>query len=406
MTVDLSALDEILLRHEKSLAAITQNLVDLESDHTYALLRNNTFTGETAASCEIALDGLTGLWSLLQVYKSAVKKARECRDSIGLFTGDRANDLHLLLTSPHVIVETTTVPVLNRSLTGDTHRVVSSTLDGVLETMIDQFETGKSVVTRIGEIWANGSLRIDHARTELSRIELLSKNLSHQPETLASVRHACEELGSQLLEDPIGSNNKLSILEDRIETELQALLRLATLRTEVLSQFEALQSRLATVYRLAHEAEEAIGETRRTIADPIEFVNPPSIEQIERVPNGPLAWLGHLQALATEGQWVQVEKGLKNLSRLIGSFESAAKTARDTNSRLLRRRDELRGLFPALEAKASHLHGTDLPQVANALEAARAELGRVPFQISVAERAIDALTKAIQTPRSLTKEAR
>jgi hypothetical protein len=102
-----------------------------------------------------------------------------------------------------------------------------------------------------------------------------------------------------------------------------------------------------------------------------------------------------LDTLLTAGRWTRLSSELDLIERELASATSNSRDTERTVAALLGRRDELRGLFDAYQAKAARLGATEDPSLAARYDQARELLWTAPCDLTAAADAVNRFQQAV-----------
>jgi hypothetical protein len=326
-----------------ALAALGNRLVDLESDPTVELVRSGCLTGGSAAAWADADAGLTLAWEVYRTVDELVQQAEADPDrgwaqlSFATVPGpDGPTDPQTALQAAGGAVDAA-ANVASRLLFAWDVLAARTTAAGGLASRAGAAEVERSA-TAVAELLASDPLAV--TETDVADLE--------QRAAAADGRRAAAQAASARIDLDLDQAR-------RRLTELDADLHAAT------GELDHAASRIAGLGRSDPVPDlDALGRWLDQIAAQAEAAADPT-----RAAAALADWLAAAQARRAE-------------------LDATRGRARDA----LRRRDDGRGLWAALRAKAGARRLDERQEVADALTAARDELWRAPCDLDVAEAAL------------------
>lgn len=365
---------------------ISGDLLDLESHTTYRLLKDAHLRGRTRQRWEQAQAALATMWSLNDAYREVLRQAERIRAERARLGGDQLAALTELLAGPSVVVKAPPRPVEQRSLLPQPDERL--TLDETVMRMDTAFQAATDALTEIDSTWTALLPRLDAADSALREVDALLTRLSETAD-LARTRSDLARLRAAVLEDPLDAGSAKQELDPiaRFLADTQAELEQAlAVRDEYGRRREDLGAALDRVRAAESEARLAHGAVVAKIA------LPPQAQPRSRVAE--LA--AELDALdAAADSW---SARAKRLAALEQRAEEAAQRARTTAKALfglVGRRDELRGLLIASQAKAARTGMAEDPEAVRLYAQARALLWTAPCDLTKAASTVDLYKRAI-----------
>lgn len=353
---------------------ITSNLLELEGDPTLAMLDAAELRGLTADRWVDARRTLARLFAAHTALKDVLETATRLTARPLLLSGSRLDELETLLEGPSIVVADMALGLADRGLLSDSRRVVRRTADQLIADMAAQYETVKSVVVGVADVWDKviPRLRAERARSlDLSR---LADELGVDDTSLGESSGALRDVSEAVLSDPLALDiaplDDVSAALDRIEHELTQLNDLIADWPDQIDAARALLDRAIGATEACVEAV-ALANSRVVLEEPVEA---------PALPNGIADGLEQVIARGTEdrvGGGTDLVTWRRATLDRIAEVESVTERCRS----LLGQRDELRARLDAYSAKAARLGLLENPEVVEAFERAHATLYIAPSDL-------------------------
>jgi hypothetical protein len=403
-TPPVDYLDKVLAYHEAALASVELNLVDLENDPTYALVKAAAFRGTTAQRVDDALRGLAEIWQQASIYRKAVTAARAQRDELGMFPANRLPALDYALRGRSILLTANEVPVLQRSLTGRARNQREISFEDLLAQMTATFATGRDAVAAVEAAWSGLLPRWSKLRERAHRTFVQARGLGLERDaSIVHVRSLLGTVGDHFNADPLGASQQVDTLEQALVPLERRVAALSTQRANVQVRLGAADDNLSTLRSTIAEGAHARQKTLDLIScDPTTLRYPIDASGLDHPPNGLAAWLRRLVELSHEGDWDDCAAGLDHWEKMLATWERASADVLAINRAPLARRDELRGLLEAASAKASHVGFAEEPVLSMLAHDARAVLYQAPCDIARAAALVQDYVQRARAVRGLS----
>lgn len=378
--------------------AATTNLLDLEANGTYTLLKaGDGLAGTTAQQAKPALAGVEGLWRGLQQLNALVDQAETLRGR-GRLSDDRARELLVLLTGQSITLPTEIRPLSERALTASPVTTPALTPQQLIAVMEAAFIALRDVVAKVERAWSDLVPRLERARAEAAR---LVRELPRD-RTVVAAQAALQPLPDLIAHDPLGTADELrraeSMLTNASKAAAAAQARIARLRELLTGGDQLVEEILVTI----DEGRTALDESRRAVAEPTGLLDPLERSSLggER---GLTAWLDRLQGLAAAGELSRAETGVERWRKVADQTLAAARQVAAANRAPAARVGELRGLLRAARAKADAAgRGAD-PRLRDLEEGALSALA-APCDLDAADDAVEQYLVALRRPSRPSQE--
>ncbi|WP_049572915.1 hypothetical protein [Nonomuraea sp. SBT364] len=365
---------------------ISGDLLDLESHTTHQLLKGASLRGDTLRRWGAALDALSTLWSLNDAYRAVLRAAEQVRAERARLGGEQLERLTELLSGPSVVLKAPARPVEQRSLLPQADERL--TLDETVMRMDAAFRTATDVLTEIDAAWTALLPRLDEADRTLRDVRDLYDRLG-EPADLAGAEADLRRLRAAVLEDPLDPGP--------VKLELDPIVRgLAGTRAgleravAVKDGYATRRENLVAALDLVRAAESEARLTHGRVV--VKIALPPEAQPRSRVPE----LTAELAALdVSAGTWVERAERLTGLEQRAREAAEQARATAAGLAGLIGRRDELRGLLGASQAKAARQGTVEDPEALRLYERARLLLWTAPCDLIKAARAVELYKRAI-----------
>lgn len=346
---------------------VASQLYDLDQSSSLSILQDaETYQGKTREVLRDVAADKAWLWAAYTAARERVDRARELVD------GRNWDAARAELASPVDVPE------------APPHDDVPELVGLIADTAKAVLEVALLVAPRIGEHLSV----LSQARTRLGAVEedAALVGLSHDAALLAAraaVNDAFDAVSvDPLAADPAAALAAVDAAHDLVEEAHEDLKRLP----ERLGQADRFLLELEVLITAGRSA---LDTAREKIHDPQGLLVPLASDVLTQGPQALRPWLDRLSRAAAEGD---------NRAALVGmrSWERMARQVRDRAERIVRanvaavaRRDELRGLVGALQAKAAASGLAEDAQAQALYDAAREVLWVAPCDLQEAEGRVD-----------------
>lgn len=386
--MELEQIDSLLERYSAAESRIAANLVDLDGDPTYKLISNRGLTGVTAQRLADAVQAAPLLWGWFVALQDALTTARTMRGT-GRMSNIQRQQLGQFLTGNSVDPDAS-------SVLGGASGSAPVSIEALLTRIREAYEPVRDGIAEVDTIWRDLLPRTEAAKATLARA---TADLERLGMTDYSIRQANEHLATieaALLEDPLRLDASSGEELDRLVAEA------ARIATTFRKGHDDLDGDLAEVGPLLGElrllrsrAAAARAETQLKIKDATGLVHIPSAAIIDG-PGGLTERADTLRdspALQWQARRQQLDAWLSTAQRLRRQL-MAADTA---NAAPLARRDELRGLLSAYQAKLAAIGFAEEPIINDLHDAAYNELFTKPTDVERAAVLVEQVGDALRS---------
>jgi len=388
--VDLDQIDRTLARLRETVAVMSSNLVDLESDAVRMRLDQASLTGTTAARWSEAKVALGLLWQWFSQLNDVLERAGRVRGSKGRVDPERVSELSALLSTPSIELSTSDIPLAERGLLGARQTTTRCTPDELLSHMTAAFGRVTDVVGSAGRAWAANDARLQSLDAELSETDRLAASLGTQHGAeLDRLRGRLGQLGAALASDPLGADGAAF---DPVDVSLGSLRQdigaLTTLRDGMTARMAEARTLLDELHRTVQAGAEAHRQTLEKIAAPGVPSPLPDQPDLDRE-------LNRTAEAGGRGDWRTVSRLLSDWTARATASLAEAHRVLDANRAPVAARNELRGRLDAYRAKAFRLGLLENPTVAGLYERAHRMLYCSPTDLASAAELVGRYQHAI-----------
>ncbi len=363
----LEQIDAALSEWKMRISRAAGNLLELDDSAAYQRLRTGAqaLTGRTQAQVGPALPLIDGLWSSQQQLTDIVNQAEALRPALSkLWTheGER-KQIEFLLFGESVQVASAQTPFDQRGLLSGPEPSRGVTPDALLAQMSQNFAVVKDAVVALETAWGQLDQVLIAADKEADTLQSLTDTLgiSLQGE-LGAVRRDIAGLRGQAQTDPLGAGGDFAAsLTARLQQIRSTLDAVQQQRDQLERGLRQAQTLLLELERLQQLCQALQGECRGKIAD--------FAEASPALPADLTSWLMRVESAYQNGQWKPAQVGLERWVESANSARTEFAACCASASAALDRREELRGLLRALQAKAGAkaAHGAALDPALPAL---------------------------------------
>lgn len=362
----LPQLDEVLAGWNSRLAAIADNLLELENEPAYRMLSGGSagsvrVTGLTAARVEPALKTIPAIYVQFSLLREVVDRAVAVRRQLPMMFGGDAKlaELHRLLFTRSVTLPATEVPLAERSLLTGTQRSECCSPDELLAPMTRAFTAAKDAVLSVSRAW--GELA-----AELDRTEMRMRRLGAD----ADADRMIAETKGRIQGDPLGA---LEYLRGHVEPVIAGAERKVAARAALEGALRGAHAEWEALVRGHGRALEALAELRDRFG---EFASGCVGEEQMTALRG---WLGRLEERREDAAAVTV--GLRNWSGTCAAYARVDAGVCAALEVAVGARRELKGRLDALKAKARVYGVAEVKGLAEVARAAEGLLGGRPVRL-------------------------
>jgi hypothetical protein len=354
-------------------ARLAEALYAIETDPEYRLLNESgRLSGRSAAVAADARARVARLWDQYPLLSEAVDRVEAA-----LADGNQREVARLL--GPGMIARPDGSAIS-----------VASLLDALEVDLREAMGAAHQIATTRQDILP----RIDRLRTEVARLSGVAAEAGIADDRdLAQAGRRTERFASEAASDPLGVD--LAAVEAAVTRAATRIDDLARRRATLPDRLAAAHDLLAEVERMAVEGGDLFVRSQAEIARARGMLRPVDPAAIDGGPRALRPWLDRIAATAAGGDWQSASAGLGHWRRVADGWRANARRVVEANRAPLRRRDDVRGLLDAYEAKAAAAGSGADPQVERLYQKARAALRARPCDLDAAATAVDVYRAAV-----------
>jgi chromosome segregation ATPase len=373
--------------------SIQANLLDLDSSFGKRMLAGATLTGESKRRWEAAAADLATMWEIFNAYAAVVDQAAELAPGTRRPSDRELAQLTTWLTGTSVGL-TRQKPLGRRGLT-ETGRS-EETLAAAVQEMKRAFASVADVVAAAESVWNETADGLSEIGTQLAVAKEQLGDLSDDEVTsaLAAAEAELSQLRGLLNSDPLAlwhgggvDTTRLERLRKQSAAVAARAADIARLRADAQQRIAVAAAAVAAV-RAARE--DAASARERAEAKIAAASLPPPADAA-----GLEARLAALDKLRAAGRWARLSAELDTIEAEAAAATQRCREAQRAAEALLGRRDELRGLLGAYQAKAARLGAAENTELSTLYSQAQDLLWTAPCDLDASAAAVTRYQRAI-----------
>ena len=374
--------------------SIQANLLDLDGSFGKRMLAGAALTGESKRRWEAAAADLASLWELFYAYAAVVDKAGELMAGTRRLSDRELTRITAMLNGTSVEL-TRQKPLGRRDLT-ETGRA-DLTLAAAVREMKRAFASVADVVAAAESVWNETADGLSEIGTQLAAAKDELGDLGDD-EVTSALDAAADELGQLrdvLNSDPLAlwhgdgvDTTRLDWLRERSAAAATRAAEIARLRADAQQRISAAALAVAAVTAAREDAASARAraEAKIAVAD---------LQPSRATAMGLEARLAVLDRLKAAGRWTRLAAELDAIEAEAAAAVEWYRAAERAAVTLLGRRDELRGLLDAYQAKAARLGAAEDTELMERYQQAYDLLWTAPCDLAAAAAAVTRYQQAI-----------
>jgi hypothetical protein len=373
---------------------IQANLLDLDGSFGNRMLAGAALAGESKRRWEAAASDLATLWEIFTAYAAVVDKAAELLASARRPSGRELAQITTMLNGPSVELARP-VPLARRDLTETGGSDL--TLAAAVREMKRAFASVADVVAAAESVWNETAEGLGEIGTKLAAAKEQAGDLGDDEVTsaLAVAGDELARLREVLNSDPLAlwqggrvDTARLERLREQVAAAAARAAGLAVLRADTQRRISAAAAAVAAAAAAWEDAEAARDRASVKIAA---ADLPPPLAEVA----GLDMRLAALDKLKAAGRWARLAAELDAIEAEAAAAVQRYQDAERSAAALLGRRDELRGLLGAYQAKAARLGGAEDTELTTRYQRARDLLWTAPCDLAAAAAAVTHYQQAI-----------
>jgi len=378
--------------------AIQANLLELDGSFGKRLLEGATLSGGTKRRWDVTAASLAQLWEIYSAYSAVVDRAA---DTLNGHLGTRElATITNLLTGPSIQLAAGPAPLAGRDL-ADSGRE-DLTVVAAVTRMRRAFGPITEVVSATEQVVNEMTDKLDTIAAELGRVTPLATSLADEALTgnLAAAQSKLSRLRTTLGSDPLSlwlggpdpagtvDTSGADRLQERVTAAVTRVDELVRLRDDARQRVTEVTAATATARAAYEDAAAAWQRAAAKISAAALPAQPAGLADLT-------VRLADLDTLLAAGRWTRLASELDEVERELatatGNFRATERTVVDA----LSRRDELRGLLGAYQAKAARLGAVEDPGLTERYNHARGLLWTAPCDLAAAADAVTGYQQAV-----------
>jgi hypothetical protein len=373
---------------------IQANLLDLDGSFGSRMLAGAALAGESKRRWEAAASDLATLWEIFTAYAAVVDKAAELLASARRPSGRELAQITTMLNGPSVELARP-VPLARRDLTETGGSDL--TLAKAVREMKRAFAGVADVVAAAESVWNETAEGLGEIGTKLAAAKEQVGDLGDDEVTsaLAVAGDELARLREVLNSDPLAlwqggrvDTARLERLREQAAAAAAQAAGLAVLRADTQRRISAAAAAVATAAAAWEDA--AAARDRASVKIAAADLPPPVAEAA-----GLDMRLAGLDKIKAAGRWARLAAELDAIEAEAAAAVHRYRDAERAAAALLSRRDELRGLLDAYQAKAARLGAAEDTELTARYQQARDLLWTAPCDLRAAAAAVTCYQQAI-----------
>ncbi len=374
--------------------SIQANLLDLDGSFGKRMLAGGALTGESKRRWEVAAADLAALWEIFNAYVAVVDKAAELAAGTRRPSDRELAQITAMLTGPSVEL-TRQQPLGQRDLTATGRSEL--TLAAAVREMKRLFASVADVVAAAESVWNETADGLNETSTRLATAKQQAGDVgdSELGGALGAAEDELGQLQEVLNSDPLAlwqggrvDTGRLERLRGQVATVAARAADIARLRADAQQRISVAAAAVAAA---AAAQEDAAAARERATAKIADAGLPPLVAETA----GLEARLAAVDGLRAAGRWARLAAELDTIEAEAGAATQRCRDCERSATALLGRRDELRGLLEAYQAKAARLGGAEDTGLGNLYDQARDLLWTAPCDLAAADAAVMRYQRAI-----------
>ena len=372
---------------------IQQNLLDLDGSFGKRLLSGAELTGETRRRWETATADVTRLWEIFTAYSAVVDRAAQMLPGARRAAARVLADITAIFNAPSVRLPGGSSAVAQGNITGTAEEDVS--MAAAVREMRRLFAAVADVINPAGTVWNALADQLQQVTTELGAARERAGGI--EDDVLAGALAVAEADLAQLREvvnrDPLAlwhggqvDTARLDRLHERAAIAVARAAELAALRADADQRIAIVTAAVTAAREAWQDAMAAREQAAAKIAS--DTAEPPDVHGLAQRLSG-------LADLRAAGRWSRLAAELDQLEDQAAAAARGCREVQSQAAALLDRREELRGLLGAYQAKAARVGGAEDSMLDYRYDRARNLLWTAPCDLSAAADAVTGYQQAV-----------
>jgi len=373
--------------------SIQANLLDLDGSFGKRMLAGATLTGESKLRWDAAAADLATLWEIFNAYAAVVDQAAELMAGARRPSDRELAQLTAWLTGASVELNRQQ-PLGRRGLT-ETGKS-DLTLAAAVQEMKRAFASVADVVAAAESVWNETAEGLGEIGTQLAaaKEQLGDHGDDEVTGALAAAEAELGQLRGLLNSDPLAlwhgggvDTTRLERLRKQAAAVAARAADISRLRADAQQRIAVAAAAVAAVRAAREDAASARERAEAKIAAP--GLPPPADAAVLE------ARLAALDKLRAAGRWARLSAELDTIEAEAAAATQRCREAQRAAEALLGRRDELRGLLGAYQAKAARLGAAENTELSTLYSQAQDLLWTAPCDLDASAAAVTRYQRAI-----------
>jgi hypothetical protein len=393
--VDVGEIDRNLARLRETVAVMSTNLVDLETDAGRTRLDQAPLGGTTQERWAEARGDLTYLWQWFTQLNDLLEKAVELRGTKPRLDPAPLTQLDWLVNGPSIELSTADIPLAERGLFGPAETTIRCTPPQLLERMRTAFDRVVGMISECSRRWSTLDARLLPLADQLAEARRLAEAVGelHRPE-LDRAQAQLDQLQRAVMSDPLAASaDTAEAIAGTVGAATDDLRRLVQLRDNLAIRVGEARALMADLRATTAAAADARADALSKIANPSVIDPRPVADTVE-------AELARVSGMSAQGDWRAAGNLLVQWTTRCRDALDEAQRALAANQAPVATRNELRGRLDAYRAKAYRLGLLEDPAVAGLYARAQDALFTAPTDLEKAEQLLRRYQQALTGPAS------
>ena len=373
---------------------IQANLLELDNSFGKRLLAGAALTGESRKRWDAVAADLTILWQTFDAYSAVVDRAAELLAGLRRSATRELAEISSLLYETSVKLARPSPALARGDLTGTGEAQV--TLAAAVADMRRAFTPATAVVNAAEAVWNETAEPLQQIGDQLAaaRRQLAGLDSDAQGQDLGVAEADLAQLRDVLNHDPLAlwqggkvDTSRIARLRDRAAAAASAAGKLAALRDNAGARIAAASAAVTAASAARQDAAAARDRATAKIVV-VALPAPPDL-------SGLTARLAEATSLQAAGRWTRLAAELDLIEKQAAAALAQCREAERYATALLDRREELRGLLDAYQARAARLGGAEDSDLDARYARARELLWTAPCDLAAATAAVTGYQQAV-----------
>ncbi len=384
----MTPIEQTLQRYTEAEQRIAANLLELDNDPTYQLLRASSLQGVTLKRLGPSFAQGPTLWRWQRALSQVLTEVRKLLADEGWGSAKRNAQAAQLLRGPSVVVSVASAQgsaqssdLLGGPVAPVEHRV---TIEALIAEMRKLYEPISNGLAEVESRWRDLLPRLDAADATLKRCTDEFDSLGISDTNVRQLIQLVAATRADLSTDPLGVSLQVGAdIERQVSAQASRVSDLRGGHDSLDEDFSKAENLLTDLRLTRARAAAAFSEASHKISSPGDLARVPSTEAIDGQ-RGLAPRLDRIRDDDGTANWqhrrTQLDAWLATATKMLAQLERAESRNRDG----LDRREDLRGLLASYQAKAQALGIADEPTFGDLTDEARNELFTSPTDLAAA----------------------